>query len=84
MMIKILINNYKHLDKKILHILKIGLSSSFAICIIATIILITYILFFTYPVIYYIGFLCFIIGLNFAVSFIISAPIIDDFKKQLH
>ena len=66
-MIKILIQNYKNLDKKISHILKIGL---------------TYMLFFTYPFIYYIGILGIVLGLNFAMSFIISATIIDDVKKE--
>ncbi len=81
-MIKFFINNYKHFDKKILHILKIGLGISFLICIISSLILLTYVLFFTYPILYYTGFLLFLLGLNFAISFIISATIIDKFKKQ--
>ena len=81
-MIKSFMNNYKQLDKKILHILKIGLIFSFFICLVSSLILLTYILFFTYPIIYYIGLTCFALGLNFAMSFIISAIIIDNFKKQ--
>ena len=81
-MIKLLIQNYKNLDKKILHILKIGLSSSFIICLVSAMVLLTYMLFFTYPIIYYIGILGVVLGLNFAVSFIISATIIDDVKKE--
>ncbi len=81
-MIKLLIQNYKNLDKKILHILKIGLSSSFIICLISAMVLLTYMFFFTYPIIYYIGILGVVLGLNFAVSFIISATIIDDVKKE--
>lgn len=81
-MIRFFINHYKHFDKKILHILKIGLETSFIICIISALILLTYILFFTYPIVYYMGLLCFLLGLNFAISFIISATIIDNFKKQ--
>lgn len=81
-MIKLLIQNYKNLDKKILHILKIGLSSSFIICLVSAMVLIAYMFFFTYPIIYYIGILGVVLGLNFAVSFIISATIIDDVKKE--
>ncbi len=81
-MIKILIQNYKNLDKKILHILRLGLFSSFVICLLATAILLTYMLFFTYPIIYYIGLLGIALGLNSAVSFIISATIIDNVKKE--
>ena len=81
-MIKLLIKNYKNLDKKILHILKIGLSSSFIICLVSAMVLLTYMFFFTYPIIYYIGILGVVLGLNFAVSFIISATIIDDVKKE--
>lgn len=81
-MIKLLIQNYKNLDKKILHILKIGLSSSFIICLVSAMVLFTYMFFFTYPIIYYIGILGVVLGLNFAVSFIISATIIDDVKKE--
>ncbi len=81
-MIKLLIQNYKSLDKKILHILKIGLSSSFIICLVSAMVLLTYMFFFTYPIIYYIGILGVVLGLNFAVSFIISATIIDDVKKE--
>ena len=81
-MIKILIQNYKNLDKKISHILKIGLSFSFTICLLSTMVLLTYMLFFTYPIIYYIGISGMALGLNFAMSFIISATIIDDVKRE--
>ena len=81
-MFKAFIQSYKNFDKKISHILKLGLSSSFAICIVSTMILLTYMLVFTYPLIYYIGILGIALGLNFAVSFIISATIIDDVKKE--
>ena len=81
-MIKILIQNFKNLDKKISHILKIGLSFSFIVCLLSAMVLLTYMLFFTYPIIYYIGILGFVPGLNFAMSFIISATIIDDVKKE--
>lgn len=81
-MIKILIQNYKNLDKKISHILKIGLSFSFIICLLSAMVLLTYTFFFTYPIIYYIGILGMVLGLNFAMSFIISATIINDVKKE--
>ena len=81
-MIKAFIQCYKNFDKKILHILKIGLSSSFIICLLSAIVLLAYMFLYTYPVIYYIGILGITLGLNFAMSFIISATIIDDVKKE--
>ena len=81
-MLKILIQNFKNLDKKISHILKIGLSFSFIVCLLSAMVLLTYMLFFTYPIIYYIGILGIVLGLNFAMSFIISATIIDNVKKE--
>ncbi len=81
-MIKQFIQEYKNLDKHISYILRKGLSFSFIICLLSTIVLITYILFFTYPIIYYIGILGIALGLNFAMSFIISALIINEFKKE--
>lgn len=81
-MVKILIQSYKNLDKKISHILKIGLSFSFIVCLLSAMVLLTYMLFFTYPIIYYIGILGIVLGLNFAMSFIISATIIDNVKKE--
>ena len=82
-MIKSLISYYKNLDKKILHILKIGLNSSFAICIISSIILLTY-LFYSSLFIYQFGILVLAIGLNLYVSFIISAAIIDNLHYNSH
>ena len=81
-MIKILIQNFRNLDKKISHILKIGHSFSFIVCLLSAMVLLTYMLFSTYPIIYYIGILGIVLGLNFAMSFIISATIIDDVKKE--
>lgn len=81
-MMKIFMQIYRNLDKKISHILKIGLSFSFIICLLSAMVLLTYMLFFTYPIIYYIGILGIVLGLNFAMSFIISATIIDDVKKE--
>ena len=82
-MIKFLISYYKNLDKKILHILKIGLNSAFAICIISSIILLTY-LFYSSLFIYQLGILVLAIGLNLYVSFIISAAIIDNLHYNSH
>ena len=81
-MFKAFIQSYKNFDKKISHILKLGLSSSFVICIVSTIILLTYMLLYTYPPVFYTGIFGMIIGLNFAMSFIISATIINDVKKE--
>ena len=52
------------------------------ICLLSAMVLLTYMLFFTYPIIYYIGILGIVLGLNFAMSFIISATIINDVRKE--
>lgn len=81
-MIKVFIQYFKNFDKRILHILRIGLSSSLIICLLSAIVLLAYMFLYTYPIIYYIGILGITLGLNFAMSFIISATIIDDVKKD--
>lgn len=83
MMIKIFINTYKNLEGKTIKILKNGLKFSFIICLLSILILLTYIFFFTYPTLYYIGLLMFQLSLSFAIEFIICAVVVDSIKKNI-
>ena len=82
-MIKNFINTYKSLDSKTLKILRNGLKFSFIICLLSIFILLTYIFFFTYPTLYYIGLLMFQLSLSFAIEFIICAVVVDSIKKNI-
>lgn len=82
-MIKIFINTYKNLEDKTIKILKNGLKFSFIICLLSILILLTYIFFFTYPILYYIGLLMFQSSLSFAIEFIICAIVVDSIKKNI-
>ncbi len=82
-MIKIFINTYKNLEGKTIKILKNGLKFSFIICLLSIFILLTYIFFFTYPTLYYIGLLMFQLSLSFAIEFIICAVVVDSIKKNI-
>ncbi len=82
-MIKNFINTYKNLDGKTLKILRNGLKFSFIICLLSIFILLTYIFFFTFPTLYYIGLLMFQLSLSFAIEFIICAIVVDSIKKNI-
>lgn len=82
-MIKNFINTYKSLDSKTLKILRNGLKFSFIICLLSIFILLTYIFFFTFPTLYYIGLLIFQLSLSFAIEFIICAIVVDSIKKNI-
>ncbi len=82
-MIKNFINTYKSLDSKTLKILRNGLKFSFIICLLSIFILLTYIFFFTFPTLYYIGLLMFQLSLSFAIEFIICAIVVDSIKKNI-
>ena len=76
-MIKNIINNFKSLDKLTKTIMKNGLSF---IAIIALIVLVTYSLSFTTPILFNIGFILFKLSLIFGVEFIICGVIVDKIK----
>ena len=82
-MIKNFINTYKSLDSKTLKILRNGLKFSFIICLLSIFILLTYIFFFTFPTLYYIGLLMFQLSLSFAIEFIICAIVVHFIKKNI-
>jgi len=82
-MIKKLANDIKQLDKNILKIMFSGFKFSFFICILSSIILLTYII---NPISYILlesGTILFKTGLIFAVSFFICGFTFDNIKKQI-
>lgn len=82
-MIKNIINNFKELDKLTKIIMKNGLLFCSIIGTIALIILVTYNLSFTIPILFSIGFILFKLSLIFGVEFIICGFAADKIKKQL-
>lgn len=74
---------FKKLDKKIFQIMNYGLKFCFAICLIAILILFTYICDFASPFIYYLGINLFKLSLIFGIEFIVCGFVVDGIKKQL-
>lgn len=80
-MIKKLIDKFNSMDLKVKKILKYGIYFSMFVCIISTILLITYHINLNIDL-YYIGLSVFKLGLFLLVEFIICAFAIDTIKKQ--
>lgn len=78
-----LINTIKNFDKKIKKLMIIGLYFSFAVAIIASIILIYYISFSHNNFVYYIGIEVMHLAISFAVSFISCAFVMNIVKNDL-
>ena len=81
-MLKKLKDNYKNFDAITSKILKNGLKFCLGICAIAMLILLTYIMFFPSPEIYYIGLALLKLGLIFGIEFVICSFVVDGIKKQ--
>ena len=82
-MIKKIITYYKKLDKTTYKILYKGLKFCFILAFFSAILLLSYMLFFEIPLIYYIGINIFKLSLIFSVEFIICGFVVDSIKKQL-
>ena len=82
-MLKIIKNSYTNLDKLAKIIMKQGLWFCSSLGMIALIILVTYNLSFTIPILYSIGFILFKLSLIFGAEFIICAFAADRIKKQM-
>ena len=80
-MIKTIINKFNNMDEKVKKILKYGINFSIFVCIVSTIVLITYHINLNIDL-YYIGLAIFRLGLFLLVEFIICAFAIDTIKKQ--
>ncbi len=79
-MIKNIINNFKDLNKLTKIIMKNGLRFCSILGIISLIILVTYNLSLTTPIIFSIGFILFKLSLIFGVEFIICGLVVDKIK----
>jgi len=72
-----IIDLFKHVNKKILKIIRYGLEFSFLICIIATTILCTYLLFYPDLFLYSLGLTTFKLGMIIGIEFIICGLSVD-------
>ena len=82
-MINNIINSFKNLDKLVKKITKIGLKFCSILGMISLIILVTYNLSFTIPIVFTIGLILFKLSLIFGVEFIICGFAADRIKKQI-
>lgn len=82
-MLKKIVTYYKNLDKTTYKILSKGLKFCFLLALFASILLLSYMLFFQTPLIYYIGLNLFKLSLVFCVEFIICGFVVDNIKKQI-
>lgn len=82
-MINNILNAFKSLDKLTTKIIKLGLKFCLMLGIISLLILITYNLSFTIPLLFNIGFILLRLSLIFGVEFIICGFAADKIKKQL-
>lgn len=82
-MVNKIINNFNDLDKLVKRIMKIGLKFCAILGIISLIILITYNLSFTIPILFTIGFILFKLSLTFGIEFVICGFVADKIKKQM-
>ena len=82
-MFKKILDIYKSFEKITCKILKNGLKFCSILCLTSIGILLTYILLFHSPLIYYIGINLFKLSLIFATQFIICSFITDGIKKQM-
>lgn len=81
-MIKMIIDKFKNLDKKVKIIMNNGLIFSFILCIISATLLLIYHVY-ALPIFYYSGIILFRTFLVFVSSFIIMGIGFDTIKKQI-
>ena len=82
-MLKKIVTYYKNLDKTTYKILYKGFKFCFLLSFIASIILLSYILFLKTPLVYYIGINLFKLSLIFVVEFIVCGFVADRIKKEM-
>ena len=76
-----IIELFKHVNKKILKIMKYGLQFSCSICVIATAILCTYLFFYHDSFLYSLGLTSFKLGIILGTEFIICGLSVDAIKN---
>ena len=82
-MLNNIINSFNNLDNLVKQIMKIGLNFCSILGMISLIILVTYNLSFTIPIVFTIGLILFKLSLIFGVEFIICGFAADRIKKQI-
>ena len=82
-MLKTIKDKLNEMEEGVIKIMKVGFKISFGVCIVATLILFTYICFNKNPNIYYSGIELFKAGLAFMAEFTICGLAIDKIKKQM-
>ena len=80
-MIKMILEKINQLESTVKQIMKYGFRFSFFVCLISTLLLLSY-GWFKSPDLYYIGLSVFQLSLFFIVEFIICGIAIDTIKKQ--
>ena len=82
-MLNNIINSFNNLDNLVKQIMKIGLNFCSILGMISLIILVTYNLSFTIPIVFTIGLILYRLSLIFGVEFIICGFAADRIKKQM-
>ncbi len=80
---KNLIDKFRHLDKITYKIMKNGFKFSFILACVSLFLLITYMLFYSAPLLYYIGISVFKLSLTFGIEFLVCGFAVDTIKKQM-
>lgn len=81
--VNILLDKVKNLDAKVVKVMRVGFIFSFIICILSSIILVTYEAFYSLHTLFYIGISLFRTSLSFAVTFFICGIGFDTVQKEI-
>lgn len=81
--VNILLNKVKNLDAKIVKVMKAGFVFSFIVCILSSMVLLTYEAFYSLPALFHIGISLFRTALCFAVTFFICGIGFDTVQKEI-
>lgn len=82
--VNLLLDKVKNLDAKVVKLMKAGFIFSFIICILSTMMLLTYEIFCSLPSLFYIGISLFRTSLSFAVTFFICGIGFDTVQKEIN
>ena len=80
---KKILNEFKNIDKKILHIMKLCLNFSFILLILSTALLFTYSIIYSTPTLFYVGISVFSSSLYFIVISLICSLSFNKIRKEL-
>lgn len=80
---KKILNEFKNIDKKILHIMKLCLNFSFILLILSTALLFTYSIIYSAPTLFYVGISIFTSSLYFIVISLICSLSFNKIRKEL-